>query len=174
MKKNNMTLIVLVLSLLFVASSVNAQIDTTALKTIKGITDKMLELISVPIGEDPDWHEYRNLFIATTQKNSFNPKAKPGREVLSLNLEEFIRNVGPLYGRDGFEEVSIGLTYHEYNGIAIAFQAYHCKNLLGTYEMRGVNTYQLVYKEDRWWIVSGLFVNEDPDNKIPEEYIEKK
>lgn len=149
----------------------HAQVDTTAVKTIKGITDKMLELISVSIGEEPDWEEYRNLFLPTAQKYSLNPNARPGREVRAWNLEEFIRNVGPLFGRDGFEEVSIGLNVYEYNGVSLAFQAYHSKNLLGTYEKRGVNTYQLVYKEDRWWIVNGLFVNEDPNNKIPDKYI---
>ena len=169
----NLTTILKGLTIAFLLMSINvkAQIDTTALKTIKGITDKSLELLSVPIGEDPDWDEYRNLFLPTTQKYSLDPTARRGREVLSWNLEEFIRNVGPLFGRDGFEEYSIGLTYHEYNGVAIAFQAYHSKNLLGTYEKRGVNTYQLVFKEDRWWIVNGLFVNEDPNNKIPEQYI---
>lgn len=163
------------LFVLFIVSTitVNAQTDTIAVKSIKGITDKMLELISVPIGEDPDWDEYRNLFLPTSQKYSLDPNAKPGREVRSMNMEEFIRNVGPLFSRDGFKEMSIGLTFHEYNGIAIAFQAYHSKNLLGTYEKRGVNTYQLVYKEDRWWIVNGLFVNEDSENKIPEKYIKQ-
>jgi len=161
----------LTIALLIMSNTALAQIDTTALKTVKGITDKMLELISVPIGEEPNWEEYRNLFLPTAQKYSLDPNAKPGREVRAMNMEEFIRNVGPLFGRDGFKEMSIGLTLHEYNGIAIAFQAYHAKNLKGTYEMRGVNTYQLVYKQGRWWIVNGLFVNEDPANKIPNEYL---
>ena len=165
------TLLIVTASLITSVVKVNAQSDTVAVKSIKGITDKMLELISVPLGGEPNWDEYRNLFLPTSQKYSLNPDARPGREVRSMNLEEFIRNVGPLFGRDGFKEVSIGLTFHQYNGVAIAFQAYHAKNLLGTYEKRGVNTYQLVYKENRWWIVNGLFVNEDPENKIPEEYI---
>jgi len=154
-------------------TTIDAQTDTTAVKTIKGITDKMLELISVPIGEEPNWDDYRNPFLPTAQKYSLNPDARPGREVHSWNLEEFIRNVGPLFGRDGFKEVSIGLTVNEYNGIAVAFQTYHSKNLLGTYEKRGVNTYQLVYKQNRWWIVNGLFVSEDPENKIPKKYIKQ-
>lgn len=148
-----------------------AQVDTTAVKSIKGITDKMLKLISVPVGQDPNWEEYRNLFLPTAQKISLKPNGKPGRQVRSWNLEEFIRNVGPLFGRDGFKEVSIGLTVNEYNGVAVAFQSYHSKNLLGTYEKRGVNTYQLVYKDNRWWIANSLFVSEDPKNKIPEKYI---
>ena len=154
-----------------ISSNIYAQTDTTAVKTIKGITDKMLELISVPIDGEPDWEAYRGLFLPTAQKLSLRPDGKPGRQVRVWNLEEFIRNVGPLFGRDGFKEISIGLTVNEYNGVAVAFQSYYSKNLKGTYEKRGVNTYMLVYADERWWIANSLFVSEDPKNKIPETYL---
>ena len=149
----------------------SAQFDTLALKSIEGITDKMIELISGDIGEERNWDEYRNLFLPTAQKLSTG-KSKDGKtRVRASNLEEFVRNVGPLYARDGFEEYSIGLTVNEFNGIATAFQSYYCKNLIGTYEKRGVNTYQLVYMDDRWWIANTLFVAETDEVKIPNEYL---
>lgn len=150
---------------------IEAQSDSTSLKSIEGITNRMLEIISVPIGEDPDWDEYRNLFIPTNQKLSLRPDGPPGRQLRDWNLEEFIRQVGPLYGRDGFKEVAIGLTINEYNGIATAFQVFHAKNLLGTYDKRGINCFQLAYMDGRWWIVNSIFVSEDPENPIPEKYL---
>jgi len=84
--------------------------DSTSVKTIKGITDKMLELISFEIDEVKDWDEYRTLFLPTSQKVFINRNAPKGRQVNTMNLEEFVRNVGPLYPRDGFEEYAIGLT----------------------------------------------------------------
>ena len=149
-----------------------SQVDTMAVKTIKGITDKMIELISGDIDEPRNWEAYRNLFLPTAQKSSLRPDGPPGRQVRTRNLEEFIRSTGPLYKRDGFEEIAIGLTVNEYNGIATAFQSYHAKNLLGTYEKRGVNCYQLVYADDRWWIVNTIFVGEDPANPIPDKYVD--
>jgi len=140
-------------------------------KTVEGITDKMLEMISGEIDEERDWETYRMLFLPTAQKISIR-KSKDGKtRVRSSNIEEFVRNVGPLYARDGFEEYKIGLTVHEFNGIATAFQSYYCKNLIGTYEARGVNTYQLVYMDDRWWIASTLFAAESEDVKVPDEYL---
>ncbi|PQJ80882.1 hypothetical protein BTO18_03090 [Polaribacter porphyrae] len=157
----------------FAIISAKAQTDTLAVKSIKGITDKMLEIISVPIGQEPDWGAYRNLFLPTAQKTSLRPSGKPGRQVRTSNLEEFIRNIGPLYARDGFKEVSVGLTINEYNGIACAFQSYYCKNLKGTYEKRGVNCFQLVFADNRWWIANTIFVGEDSKNKIPNKYLNK-
>jgi len=131
----------------------------------------MLELISVPQGQSPNWDEYRMLFLPNAQKIYVNSKAPKGRQVRNSSLEEFIRNTGPLYGRDGFEEIVIGQSIDEYNGIAQVFQSFYCKNLIGTYENRGINTYQLVYADDRWWITSVTFANESASNPIPSKYL---
>ena len=162
---------------LFAASlsfQINAQIDTMAVKTIEGITNKMIELISGEKGEPRNWDEYRNLFLPRAQKLSINRNAPPNRQVRVRNLEEFIRDVGPFYKRDGFEEYAIGLTINEFNGIANVFQSFYCKNLLGTYERRGINSYQLVYADNRWWIASTTFTNETKDTLVPDKYLFKE
>ncbi len=152
----------------------NAQVDTVAVKSIEGITNKMIALISGEKDEPRNWDEYRNLFLPTAQKISINRKAPPKKQVRVMNLEEFVRNVGPLYKKNGFDEIAIGLTINEFNGIANVFQSFYCKNLIGTYEKRGINSYQLVYAENRWWIASTTFTNETDDNKIPNNYLNKE
>lgn len=154
-------------------ASVTAQIDTTSVKSIEGITNKMIELISGDIGEERNWDEYRNLFLPTAQKMSLQRRGDKSR-VSAMNLEEFVRNVGPSYAKNGFEEYAIGLTVNEFNGIATVFQSYYCKNLTGTYEKRGINSYQLVYLEDRWWIANTLFTAETEGAPIPDKYLFKK
>ncbi|WP_025741515.1 hypothetical protein [Aquimarina pacifica] len=166
--------IILVLCVFGIHINAIGQIDTLPLKSIEGITNKMIELISGEIGEERNWEEYRNLFLPTAQKTSLR-KTKDGKSKVNvMNLEEFVRNVGPYYARDGFEEYAIGLTINEFNGIATVFQSFYCRNLKGTYEKRGVNSYQLVYLEDRWWIASTLFTNETKDTPIPNVYLFKK
>ena len=162
-----------ILILLLVSFSVKtfAEIDTTAVKSIEGITNKMLELISGDIGETRNWDKFRNLFLPTAQTMIVNQKASPSKQVKTINLEEFVRYIGPSYKRDGFKEIAIGLTVNEFNGIANVFQSYHCKNLTGTYEKRGINSYQLVYANGRWWIASTTFTNETDENKIPDNYL---
>lgn len=166
--------ILVLLILISLQTKMVGQIDTISLKTVEGITNKMIELISGEIGEKRNWDEYRNLFLPTAQKISIRERKDGKRSVRAMNLEEFIRIVGPLYARDGFEEYAIGLTVNEYNGIAVVFQSYYCKNLLGTYEKRGVNSYQLVFMDDRWWIASTLFIGEADDMPIPDKFLFKK
>ncbi len=166
--------VIIVLFTLLIPVSLIAQKDKPYLKTIEGITNKMIELISGDIGEERNWEEYRNLFLPTAQKMSLGVNKNGEERVRVMNLEEFIRNVGPLYKRDGFEEYAIGLEVNEFNGIANAFQSYYCKNLKGTYEKRGINSYQLVYSKDRWWIANTLFTAETEDAPLPEKYLFEK
>jgi len=162
------------LFLLFVIpSQLFSQIDTMALKTPEGITAKMLEFISFEKDEVKDWDEYRNLFLPDAQGLALYPK--PGeplyRQANRMNNEEFIRYAGPGYPKTGFEEIVIGVDVKEFNGIATVFQSFQCKTLDGSYEARGVNTYQLVFLNNRWWIASSLFTNETEDVKLPNELL---
>jgi hypothetical protein len=156
---------------MFVQNTMFAQVDTISVKSIEGITNRMLELISGEVGEERNWDKFRNLFLPTAQMTSTS-KSKDGKTRVSvMNLEEFVRNIGPLYARDGFEEYAIGLSINEFNGIANVFQSYYCKNLIGTYEERGVNSYQLIYKDDRWWIAHTMFTNETSDTALPDKFL---
>lgn len=164
----------LILFVVGVQINVFGQIDTTAVKSIEGITNKMIELISGDIGAERNWEAYRNLFLPRAQKMSLW-KTKDGNSRINvMGLEEFIRNSSAYYKRDGFEEYAIGLTVNEFNGIAMVFQSFYCKNLKGTYEKRGINSYQLVYSKNRWWIASTLFTNETKDSPIPDKYLFKE
>lgn len=146
--------------------------DKAALKTIEGTVNKMLEIISGEINEPRNWDEYRNLFLPSSQKIIVNPNAKnPSNKTRVMNIEEFIRYIGPLYSKDGFEEIQIGITINEFNGIANVFQAYHAKNLIGTYDKKGINNYLLVYFDERWWIASMTWSNETEKLKIPSNYL---
>jgi hypothetical protein len=131
----------------------------------------MLKLISGDIGEERNWNEYRNLFLDNSKKLALITSKTGDKKLYSFQLEEFIEKIGPNYAKDGFEEYAIGLKVQEFNGIANVFQSFYCRNLRGTYENRGVNAYQVVYKEDRWWIAQVLYTNETSESPIPQELL---
>lgn len=144
------------------------------LQSPQGVTQRMLEIISGPQGKERAWEEYRNLFLPRAQKIMVTKNEDGTTRVRVMNIEEFIRNVGPYYARDGFEEYVIGLEIDEFNGIAQVFQTFYCRNLIGTYENRGINSYQCIYADGRWWIASTMFTNESTDSPLPEKYLFKK
>ncbi len=161
----------LALLLIFSSAGLLAQQQDVKLTTPAGITDQMLNLISVEQGVDPDWDAFRNLFSPAAQM-VVSRKDNNGRSIIrDMNIEEFIRMAGGNYAAEGFEEHAIGRVVNEFNGIATVFQAYECRNLTGTYAARGVNTYTLAFKEGRWWITHTLFTNETPDAPLPAELL---
>ena len=157
----------------FCLFSVNAQTDSLTYSSPEKLADAMLAFITFEKGEEKDWDEYRNLFLPEANKLSFRPK--PGdplsRQVRSSNLEEFVRYNGPSYSKKGFEEYSIGVKVNEFNGIASVFQSFYCKNGDGSYEARGVNSYQMVFLNNRWWIANTMFINETDEVKLPDELL---
>ena len=152
------------------------QIDSAALKTPESVAAEMLKFISFEKDEVKDWDDYRNLFLPCAQKMSFRPQngESLSRQVRANNIEEFIRYAGPSYSKNGFEEYVIGLDVKEFNGIASVFQSFYCRNLDDSYEARGVNAYQLVYLNERWWIASVIFANESEEVKLPNELLYEK
>lgn len=154
-------------------SHLQAQVDSLSLKTPEGVCAKMLAFISFEKGEEKDWDEFRNLFLPDAQMMSFRfDSGTPiSRQARSQNIEEFVRYWGPNYSKTGFEEYVIGLDVKEFNGIATVFQSFYCKSLDGSYEARGVNTYQVVFLNDRWWIASSMFTNETEGAKLPDDLL---
>jgi len=169
-----MNRVIRLLILILLPIHVIAQIDSTAFKTPEDVAQKMLEFISFEKDEVKDWDEYRNLFLPSAQKVSINPDAPLHKQVRAMNIEEFVRYAGPTYPKEGFEEYVIGLDVKEFNGIATVFQSFYCKTLSGSYEARGVNSYQLVYLNDRWWIASTMYVNESDEVKLPNDLLFEK
>lgn len=139
-----------------------------AVQTIEGITAKMLELISGPVGQERNWEEFRTLFLPTAQFISLNPQAKDGEKARSLNLEEFVRMLGPLYAKEGFYEEPLNIQINEFNGMANAFQSYTARNSSRTYQAKGINNFILVHVDNRWWIASSTWANEDTNNRVPD------
>ena len=77
--------------------------------------------------------------------------------------------LGPTYQKNGFLEEQLEVRVDEYNGIAQVFQVYHCKTLNGAYEAKGVNSYQLVYGQNRWWIASLMWASDENGVEVPEK-----
>ncbi len=170
--------IVLILWMLLLAQSNSAgQVtDSIAVLSPEAITAKMLDYISCEKGSTIDWESFRQLFLPTAQFISMRTNASGQSMVEAKNLEQFIRDVGPMYTKYGFEEKVIGLEVQQFNDIANVFQSFHCYTPDKAYEAKGINSYQLVYSSQRWWISNLMFTNASEESEIPDTYLfeEKK
>jgi hypothetical protein len=124
-----------------------------AVKTIDGILKEVLDIVSREKGEQADTAAFRNLFLPTARFTMHTHNDSMPKPVESVSLDQFIEILADPYYSEGFEEIELNKIVDEYNGIAHVFQTYYVKDADGA-EEKGLNSYQLIYFENRWWIVS--------------------
>jgi hypothetical protein len=129
--------------------------DTMAVKSIDGIVNEILEIISVDKGESIDLDKFRNLFVPNAQFSMLMPNDSIPQPLETVSLEEFTEMLDDPYYEQGYLEYELGKVVDEYNGIAHVFQSFYGKDSENV-EGRGITSYQLVFFNDRWWIVNIL------------------
>lgn len=136
----------------------------TAVESINGIINELLDQITIEKGEKIDTAAVRNLFHPSAQ---FTISDSSFAETVSL--DEFLILLTDPYYEQGYLEREIHKVVDEYNGIAQVFQSFYGKDSEGV-EERGINSYQLAYYKGRWWIVNLLWTLESKDVLLPEKY----
>jgi hypothetical protein len=149
----------------FWAVMVSAQEWNTQTETIEGTVSEVLRCISS--GED-DWDTFRGLFMASADFTVVNEIQQLGPRATNFALEDFVR----LFINSGDRtmlEVELRKEVDEYNGIAHVWQTYEAT--INGVKNRGINSYQLVYHNNRWWICNVIWSNNTNGVPIPERYL---
>ena len=147
------------------------RLDTDAVKTIDGIVNELLRFISIKPGQQRNLEDFQKLFLPTARFYVHSQRDSVALPVESVNLQEFVELLDDPYYEKGFTELELGKKVDEYNGVAHVFQAFYGKDSDG-FEARGINSYQLVYFHNRWWIVNLLWTDDSNGEKIPQKYLD--
>ena len=89
-----------------------------------------------------------------------------------MNYQQFVDRVDPRLIKDGFYESEIHRKTQRFGNIANVLSTYESKNTeSGPIIDRGVNSIELFWDGDRWWIVTVIWDRERPDNPMPKELL---
>lgn len=130
-------------------------------------------------GENFGWDTFRHVFHPQAMLYP-NPEQTGGVQRI-LTRDGFIAWVDSLVAANdpigseldkGFAEEQIWSEVHRYGDVAHVFSTYQ-KHYHGENEIlgRGINSFQLVYRDDRWWIVSVVWDEENGAGPIPSMYM---
>jgi hypothetical protein len=135
--------------------------------SVDAIMAAVYDVISGPAGERRDWNRMRSLFTANGR---LMPKAGAG--LRSGSVDDYISSSGPMLEERGFFEREIARRVEQYGDIAHVFSTYEARQTEnGPVFMRGINSFQLVRHEGRWWVVSIMWQAETPQTPIPQNYL---
>lgn len=128
-------------------------------------------------GQGFDWDRFRTLFLPEARLIPNTEQRQGSFDVLTV--EEFIawiEEVSPPPGSEndqGFVEEQVSAEIVRYGDVAHVFSTYQ-KRFWGSDEIlgRGINSFQLVWNDGRWWIAGVVWDEEDGAGPIPAEYLE--
>ena len=162
------TLLFVLFGVLYLPAQNFPGLDPNVVKTIDGTINETLKIISGERGKKRNWESFRQLFTPDAQIAVLTHDSAGKGKIKTYTLEEFVRIGMKYYEGDGFIEYELNKTINEYNGIAQVFQAYYAKEL--NVEEKGINSFQLIFDGERWWITSLLWVSDRNGVKLPPDY----
>ena len=138
-------------------------------QTIDGIIKAYYDVISGPADEPRDWERdislhHPDALVMVTGKDKNN---KP--YIITQSLSDYHESFG--VPKEGFWEYEIKRETQTFGNITHVWSTYETtqeKN--GPVTERGINSIQLYFDGNRWWILSWMFDSERTDNPIPKKY----
>lgn len=143
--------------------------------SISAIIAALYESISYEPGELPDWDRMRPLFA---QGARIIPPSPKGGAPAVMDVETFVERVNEgvreAAGQPrGFHERGIAHRTETFGCIAHVWSTYESRYSVDDAEpfSRGINSFQLVRFENRWWVVTIFWDIERRSQPIPNEYL---
>jgi hypothetical protein len=152
--------------------------DLADVGSIDAIINAAYDVISGPASKQRDWNRERSLFLPGAR---LMPTVKePGVTVSDrkiapemLDVEGFIERSASYFEKSGFFEKEIARRTEQFGQIAHVWSTYESRHNSDDPEpfMRGINSIQLFYDGNRWWIVSIYWQHESAAHAIPRQYL---
>ncbi|MYJ16747.1 MAG: hypothetical protein F4106_01625, partial [Gemmatimonadetes bacterium] len=142
--------------------------DPADVESIDAIITAVYEVISGDAGVERDWDRFRSLFLPQARLMPVSSQhGENGRSssVSAATPDEFIEGSNDFFVSQGFYEVEIGSVTEQYGDIAHRFSSYASFRTDDPDEEpfnRGINSFQLLYDGERWWVLS-IFWQHEPD-----------
>lgn len=150
------------------------QIDSADVKTVDGIIKALYEVISGPAGQKRNWDRFKVLFKPEGRLTALG-KDKEGKIVYRpMSPDEYIQRNGPFLEQNGFFEKELYRVSEQFGLVCHLFSTYEARRTEGgDIIARGINSIQVAFEGNRWWIISILWNSESKENPIPAKYLKK-
>lgn len=149
--------------------------DPTDVQSINAILTALYDVISGPAGQARDWDRFRSLFVPEARliPTGFPPNEDRARARV-LSVDDYVAQSGPILEERGFFEREIGRVTERFENIAHAFSTYDSRwTPDGEVFQRGINSIQLLWDGERWWVTTILWRGVGPEVAIPAAYLRR-
>ena len=142
-------------------------------ESIEAIIKTYYEVISGAKDQPRDWDRFRSLFIPDARYVT-SRSIRGSEATIVITTEDFVSLNTRYFEGGGYFEKEVSRRTDTFGRIAHVFSTYEARHKAEDEQpySRGINSIQLVYSSNRWWIATVMWDFERPDeNPIPEQYL---
>jgi hypothetical protein len=151
----------------------NFVIDSTLAITIDSTIKTFYDIISGEKESKRNWKLFNFLFTADAKLITSGKNQDGNFKVRYLSPQDYTKNSDQWMTSNGFIEKEIKRKVDVFGNMAhvfSSFESFHSKEDDAPF-MRGINSIQLIYDDERWWILNLYWNIETDANPIPDEYL---
>jgi hypothetical protein len=140
--------------------------------TLDGIISAFYDVVSGPAGQPRQWSRDRTLYVPGVLfiSTEVGKDGKPYHQIMSH--QQFVDRSDASVVSQGFYEQEIHRVTTRYGTIVHVMSTYvERRTLNGPLIGRGVNSLEILYDKNRWWIVCDLWDEERPGNPLPKDLL---
>ncbi len=142
-------------------------------RSIDSIVAALYDTISGPAGRARDWDRLRSLFYPGARLLRTTVSAEGAVSMVAMDVESFITTADPYFRNSAFYERELNRRVDQFGHVAQVFSTYAASAAPdGSQPMgRGINSIQLWFDGQRWWVMNLLWDDERPGQTIPAQYL---
>ena len=147
--------------------------------TVDHLLATLYDVVSGPAGQR-DWDRFRALFVpdgrlAWIVPESAATKDAPARkgDAVFLTPDMFVQQTDAYFKTNGFFERSIAKRVEEFGNLVEAWSTKESRDAKDDAKSssRGIDSFQIVHAQGRFWIASLIFDDERPGVTLPAKYL---
>jgi hypothetical protein len=171
--------IILILSLFVISLTVKAQDASeqylNKVQTLDNTIETLYGVISGKKGEERNWELFKYLFHPDAKLIPTGKNQAGAIGATFMTPEGYISRAGKMLVETGFFEKETHRSVDTFGNITQLFSTYDSYNneSMDKPFARGINSIQLLNDGKRWWIINIYWMQESPENPIPEKYLPK-
>lgn len=149
------------------------KIDSTKVFTVDNIIKTLYSTISGEKGKARNWKQFKYLFHKDAKLIPSGEDKEGNFKIRYMSADDYIKSSGKWLEQNGFVEKEIHRKTEQFGNLVHVFSTYESYYSASDKRpfMRGINSIQLLFDNNRWWIVNIYWTNESRLNPLPKDYL---
>ncbi len=150
-----------------IISSQSNQKDSIFKSDVSSIDDiitAMYDVISGPAGQR-DWDRFHNLYHKNAYMMAIFATSDTTHSSRTFSPAEYVERCDDMMKKDAFNEIELSRKMERFGNLVQVFSAYEFTT--PTVVKTGVNSLQLFFDGERWWIMTVIWQESNPNLPLP-------